>query len=48
MLAEYFPFGDVLATGLVMEYSPLYPLPNFCYKVIRVAIEVNILDLSGI
>ena len=26
MLAEYFPLGDVLATGLVMEYSPLYPL----------------------
>ena len=38
-------FGNGLGYG-ILSFVPSHP--NFCYKVIRVAIEVNILDLSGI
>ena len=38
-------FGNGLGYG-ILSFVPSHP--NLCYKVIRVAIEVNILDLSGI
>ena len=38
-------FGNGLGNG-ILSFVPSHP--NFCYKVIRIAIDVNILDLSGI